>query len=170
MSKFDKTLTEALADLLSQQGVESVSSKLRSARDATSAAEEEALTRVNQVLAHMAAEMRNLIPKMQATVTSRGCTYKYGSRSITVLPDFETGVWEVEPGSSPGDQRFFRRAMSDLQEVPLQEYDRLVQAIATRFVEGYKRLQGGKVALPEPTLTTSLPDEEIDSAMGDEDE
>ncbi len=165
---FDRSLTEALSDLLNKEGVSGTVSSLRSARDTLKQHEEAAGMKRDEINAQMAIEMRKLLPRVEV-VFGDGVIFRYKSRSITLSPDFESGTWVISPGSNtPGDRRFFK-VISSLSGTPLEEWQQVLQKIAQRFVQHYRTLQGGKVSLPvdEPS-TSSIPDETVEEVVKDE--
>jgi hypothetical protein len=163
--RFNHALSEAIGDLLNKEGVSSTVSSLKNARDVLKQHEEAAGSKRDEINAHMALEMRKLLPRVEVSFRD-GITFKYKSRSITLMPDFETGSWVVAPGSdTPGDRRFFK-LIESLSGTPLEQWKDVLTKIAQRFVQHYRTLQGGKVAMPvDEPATSSIPDETVEAAV-----
>lgn len=149
MRNFHQTLTEAIDDLLSKEGMAAVSD-LKKAKNAY----EEANGKIEDLKNEMNSKLATVMKKILSNIVNNkkveknwrfiigdGVTFKYKSRSITLNPNLEKLTIEISPGSDDhGDVKFYK-IFKDLNDHPLSKWKELLENIAEKFRASYKSMQ-----------------------------
>lgn len=173
--QFREAINEAF-EHLSKEGLDAVSKRLDDLRATRGSAQgiQQGLDEVaKDISAHVGNRLRVLMPHNRAEVvlSGNGFMFRYHARSIKVTPNLENRTWEVAPENTPHGLRFTKALADELTGTPLEEWEGMIQKIATRFARHYQTLRDvSTFEIPDDEPAPTIPDDVIASAIGEEPE
>lgn len=167
--KFDRLLNEAIDSSVGATGdsktLDDLLDEITEAESYLESLRSQLDGKVEELCATVSAELKKLLPKVDAKLSRGSVIFSYYSRSVGVRPDIKDGSWKVEAGPGARDRAMVSKFAKEWDDTPIGEWHELVQALAQVFVGNYKTLQGGKVDLPEEPVEDEIPDDAIDKAI-----
>lgn len=166
--EFLKTLEEQLDRIESEQDriirIQQIDAQINELKDQIGRLEEERIHEAEQMMGDLAVSVRKSVPGVNVGLNNGSCHISHLSNKLSLRPNFNDGMWDVEPNIAG---RRFRRNHGHSLGLK-HDVCPLSNSVADFFRNKYKRLRGSRIRTEniKPNMGRAVQNKGITKAQG----